>query len=347
MSARACQLLSRLFSLIAIGCFALCVHACLAGGDDTWKKRFFAEAPRKWAEYLSRCERFQGSGSFSHVDMLAGEKWVEKGAYEFKQNPDCGCALFGGVVEDIAGERHSLRCINSRYVFELFGRPWVLDHWEPLSEKEGVPSPRASVEQRTREALHFMYTDQQLSSLITQPEFTVHSVTPMNLGEREFAKVEFAYRPEKADPPKLRLTDGWVLLDPQRYWVINNYQVSVVRLAGGKSWKGSMVGTYEYEEGVAGIPIPKRLVIRNKQVDDNGKADDFEMRHEFKIVEAEVPESEFLLSAFGLPEPVEPVALNSQKPMPPYLWVLIGVGTFAMLAVGFRYLARRRGAAGA
>src|SRR5262245_23692447 len=157
---------------ISIACplAAIVLSSCLGAqnglaGDDAWKQRFFAEAPRKWLEYIARCDRFQGSGSFSHVDMLAGEKWVVKGAYDFKQNRDCGCALFGGVTEEIAGKSHSLRAVNSRYVFELFGHPWLLSQWEPLSKSECIPDPRASVQVRTREPLQFMYTDHELPKL--------------------------------------------------------------------------------------------------------------------------------------------------------------------------------------
>lgn len=54
-----------------------------------------------------------------------------------------------------------------------------------------------------------------------------------------------------------------------------------------------------------------------------------------------VDEAEFRLSAFGLPEPAGVVW---EKRTPRYLWFLAAAGAFAVLAVGFRYLARRRAA---
>jgi hypothetical protein len=92
-------------------------------------------------------------------------------------------------------------------------------------------------------------------------------------------------------------------------------------------------------------------------VDDNGKAHDVEMRQDYQLVEGDVPESEFFLSAFGLPEPVaanleqvglkpQPIDVPWQKPMPPYVWVLTGVGICTIVAIGFRYFARRRRRAG-
>ena len=52
-----------------------------------------------------------------------------------------------------------------------------------------------------------------------------------------------------------------------------------------------------------------------------------------------VPDAEFTLSAFGLPEPggEPPVA----KSVPPYVCVLAMAGVCALLAFGFRHLLRR------
>jgi hypothetical protein len=57
------------------------------------------------------------------------------------------------------------------------------------------------------------------------------------------------------------------------------------------------------------------------------------------IKTSKTPES-FRLSEFGLPEPVEfPL---SEKHIPIYVWFLAAAGGCAIVACGFRYLARRR-----
>lgn len=48
---------------------------------------------------------------------------------------------------------------------------------------------------------------------------------------------------------------------------------------------------------------------------------------------------DFRLSAFGLPEPG---GLPAEKKIPNYIWVLAAAGVCAILAAGFRYLARRK-----
>lgn len=59
---------------------------------------------------------------------------------------------------------------------------------------------------------------------------------------------------------------------------------------------------------------------------------------EFRPIDAP-PETDFRLSAFGLPEPVGVVW---ERATPHYVWILFGAGVFALLALLFRYLARRK-----
>lgn len=61
---------------------------------------------------------------------------------------------------------------------------------------------------------------------------------------------------------------------------------------------------------------------------------------EVETVFGSVPESEFTLTAFGLPEPPE----FQPKPTPLYVWLLLAAGVCAVVAIGFRLLARRRAA---
>ena len=53
-------------------------------------------------------------------------------------------------------------------------------------------------------------------------------------------------------------------------------------------------------------------------------------------------ESEFRLTAFGLPEPV---GITWEEPTPRYIWFLIATGVLGALGIVFRILARRRSAA--
>ena len=54
----------------------------------------------------------------------------------------------------------------------------------------------------------------------------------------------------------------------------------------------------------------------------------------------EIPEEIFYLSHYGLPEPIGKGSMPSSVPR--YVWFLAAAGVFVTLAVGFRFLARRR-----
>ena len=54
--------------------------------------------------------------------------------------------------------------------------------------------------------------------------------------------------------------------------------------------------------------------------------------------EEPIPDVEFRLSHFGLPEPI---GMEVKKKTPTYVWLLIGAGVFAAFGLGLGYLARR------
>ena len=94
---------------------------------------------------------------------------------------------------------------------------------------------------------------------------------------------------------------------------------------------------------VGGIPVPHRSTHRERYPSASGKVED-----EIDIISesdydvdptVNLPESEFTLSAFGLPEPVGVVW---EKRTPNYVWFLIAAGAFAAAAIAFRLLTRRR-----
>ncbi|HZZ82433.1 MAG TPA: hypothetical protein VFE62_28295, partial [Gemmataceae bacterium] len=98
----------------------------------------------------------------------------------------------------------------------------------------------------------------------------------------------------------------------------------------------------ETVEHPSGFPIlnsitekVKAINLKNQQKIESTKRIDYELE-----VNDNVPDSEFTLSAFGLPEPGGTEPLN--KPIPMYVWILVGAGASGALAFAFRYLARRR-----
>jgi len=92
-----------------------------------------------------------------------------------------------------------------------------------------------------------------------------------------------------------------------------------------------------------GIPVPTRLVSRQTYPTIPGGDLEITTDTSFRIdPSVELPDQDFTLTAYGLPEPV---GITWSKPTPNYVWPLVAAGGCVVLALGFRFLARRRAAA--
>jgi hypothetical protein len=94
-------------------------------------------------------------------------------------------------------------------------------------------------------------------------------------------------------------------------------------------------GSYEYRDAGDGFPILQRIVCKYNNPAKSYERDD---TYEFDLREADVPEDDFTLSAFGFKEPV-----GVKPPERPrtWLWLLATAAGLAVLAVLFAVLKRR------
>jgi hypothetical protein len=249
----------------------------------------------------------------------------------------------------------TLYATNSQYKFSLVQTgpkgSWLLTSKEPVetssksaTEITKYDSVKALSNHGTalRNGLH------QISSLMSHPGFKVVSVTQVEKNGTVLARVEIDFRPEREDELRYPwLRKGWLLFDPQKYWLLVEYEGAAEREGG----VGTTHGSYDYDTGPGGLPILKQKVVTYKGNEVDGKPVDLVYDFQFNLTEADVPESEFELSAFRIVEPVKPeVALaefeaglvKPKKGLPTYVWVLIGAGVCGAVAIGFCYRARRR-----
>lgn len=95
------------------------------------------------------------------------------------------------------------------------------------------------------------------------------------------------------------------------------------------------------QKTIHGVPVPVRFVRRELYTEPAGGMEvTSDASYQIDPV-VDLPDAEFTLSAFGLPEPV---GVTWSKPTPNYFWWLVAAGGCVLLALGFRYLARRRAA---
>jgi hypothetical protein len=229
--------------------------------------------------------------------------------------------------------------INPRYGFELRRRPpqgqWAVaqvdvDLSDGVSFTSGSPPSEAVAHWSTCPVTFALILGASRVN-VQDPGFTVKRVTPLVRDGRDWAKVEFDYRAQGGDP-RVPSFGGWVLYDPQRSWVIRELDVQMQWTA---ELKAALAVTYEYEEARDGFPIPKRVIQKYTKLFTK-PPDRFENTFAFDLKEADVPESEFTLSAFGFPEPG-----GLRRPRRWYLWAaIIGVVCLSLAAL-LHWRARR------
>jgi hypothetical protein len=319
------------------------------------KERFLSEAPHKWAEYRTLGKRLQGSCLVSYRDRSAGAKVFSSVRYECKQNDVCALALTQDLGDTPKTRKGRLEVVNSRYAFRLErsapDRPWILVGTS-FHPEQGYGLSRLTPDVRVAgifvdKALSFSSIHECLVDMIRDPDFVIKNVTAVVQEGQEGVRLEFSNRPKMTAPRKVKANEipggwnpvggGWVLLDPAHYWVIRAYDVHT-------EWQdrstGRMTATFSYKEGQNGLPILSRILGNYKGTTAQGSRAETEDNHEYNLTERpDVPESEFMLTAFGLPEPPE-------VPGRPrwYLWAAAMGVLCLILAVLFRTLGRRTAA---
>ncbi len=140
------------------------------------------------------------------------------------------------------------------------------------------------------------------SEVMADPSFGFKAVETLD-GEPVRYKISYRFHPEG----KLVYRDGWVVVRPDRNWSIQSFGLEADRPADGKRLTDYMRGETEYGPVQDGFALPTKTniltmgMLRREFVFDA-------IRHEV------LPDREFTLSAYGLPEPDAPAARPSRRP---------------------------------
>jgi hypothetical protein len=295
---------------------------------------------QKWKDYEAFSHELQGT---ARVQRISNGK-PQESTFRFKQNR--GCAL---VIGPHNRDPLLLLCLlgNPRYLAKIdlsksdLGNA-VLHSYTPLPGDMGGLSPFEFVFMET--SRHFSYGVQTLRQTVSDPSFKVTKVAKEIQNGQELIRVDHVYNYVRhvANDDIHERRHGSLWLDPSRCWCIRQSKVSTETTIRGERISDTEADVVcETIDHPSGFPILKSVTeqvkifpYKTKRRTEGSSQKDYELE-----VNDNVPDSAFTLTAFGLPEPgSEPV----KKSIPLFVWILVAAGICAALALGFRYLARRR-----
>lgn len=296
---------------------------------------------QKWKDYEAFSHGIQGT---ARVQQTRDGK-TQESTFRFKQNRECAL-----VIGPHNRDHLLLLCSlgNPRYMARLDlskSDPGyaVLHNFSSLPGEMGTTSPFDFVFAQT--SPHFAYGIQTLRQAVSDTAFKVTKVTKETQNGQELVRVDHIYNQARHlanDDIQQERKHGSLWLDPSRCWCIRRSKVSTeVSTRGERNSDSEIELVCETIDHPSGFPILKSvtqqvkiLQYKSKRTTEGSSKKNYELE-----VNDNVPDREFTLTAFGLPEPGgEPV----KKSIPLFVWILVGAGVCAALALGFRYLARRR-----
>ncbi|HLN28893.1 MAG TPA: hypothetical protein VK395_14195 [Gemmataceae bacterium] len=341
---------------ILLGFFAIPLLVMLqaVGSGAVWaqptsvadcKDRFLSEAPKGWAKYYAKATQLKGQIRTRAVNLGSSGRVIYENAIEIKQAPGCAILLDQTILQDGKADTHGrLSAINPKYRFQL-RRATTYDPWavalisEDLTPERRTNAPdiseQASVHSWIACPIAMYGAEEDWPSLLSSAPIQLKHVFLTEKGRRDLVQVDFEIAWGASEQRFRTIKGGKASFDPEHCWVMRDCDVRV------EWWRGpnkapsirDISASYDYSDGGEDFPVLKRRVEREQS--SSGAV--LETQDDFSLVSETVPESDFMLTAFGFPEPAG--LLRGRTPW--YLWAAIGGVTFIALGLVFRRWARR------
>lgn len=328
--------------IIGIVVVAFFTGGSLAQENTDWKDRFFAEAPKRWENYIRFARTLQVTRKGNRY-IGANRSPVGSGHSEYKQTKGAYLSIIYRENGPSKGEAE-VEGANPSYSFKLKRRSpdkeWIIMDLEVFDQ-----SPAISDKQRKLQEMRFRATvcdclilDDHLwlPTLIHDPDFKITAVKPQEINSHPVVRFDFDYPKTRVTYPVRgfeRVKGGWMVLDPGHDWILREYAVHHGEPEKYTHW------TFQIREGTDGHPIITHRTFQLLRKDDRQLVIGENMGAELEAIErSDVPLEEFTLSAFGLPEPP---GLKVERSSQLYLWIALG-GVFCLgIGVLIRWRLRR------
>jgi hypothetical protein len=315
---------------------------CTAYRSPAQHKIFDEGVIQKWKDYEDFARSLQGTAQSTSATR-PGQPPIH---ISYIQNRTCALSINRG--RDPSDEFYALT--NPRYKAGIKGSKSdpgnvVLQKFEEIANAEPSEKNESNIDWIFhRISPHFSSNGSRLSLLVLKPSFKANKASKETVNGEELMRIDFTYDYDVPGTVQKhqRQTQGSLYLNPSRCWCIRRFKESSVGIVDGeKSYDAKLDVEYETIDHPSGFPIIKSKTesVNNyfykvkKKLQGTTK-----IEYDLKVDDS-VPDSEFTLTAFGLPEPGGEESVK--KPIPLYMWILASAGVCAVLSWGFRYLLRR------
>jgi hypothetical protein len=296
--------------------------------------RLLREAPKKWEEYRARARKMQGEYTMTFTTIQPNAAKTVR-TDTFQQNATSAVIVWGHT-KLLNGDplkvnmKSTVWGQNPLYSFQLTredpGKPWVgaaldIGNKKPLLLGPIIDRAVWSVTPQFRANLL-----KPIAEVLSENGFLIQQVSPVDAEGGKLVRLDFVYK-ERVDS-EIRTRTGWVTMDPAQYWHITEANINTM----SKDFEGQYHVKYEFTRGKGDLPIIKRSIDK---VEGNAIRGGQQLRNslvEWVIREDDmVPDANFKLSAFGLPEPMEMTEASTSRS---YLWCYgLALGLFSVAGI--------------
>ena len=314
-----------------------------AFAQDDLLKRLQTEGAKGWNQLRSDWGRIECSGRFSGSSGTTEDCKIKANDQMFV----CEEAKYG---KDGSFQSTKASGCNSRYSFGLTKNQersgWLLQYVseQDLKTLTGKYHPRYIARNVGFAAVFELAWNTgglKFPEAFSDERFSVEKVTNVDFDGSKCVRLDYSYTPAKVSIEVVRdqelpqHTSGFAIYDPSLNWAIRQSEVSHSQAQGPP-----LVArvTMSYQRGKGEVCFPKFAEVTIHPGSKLEERDSFEVK---TIERREIPESEFTLSAFGLPEP-EGVMWAKPRKSRTWLWLAGAAGVSALIAIGFSRLRRRR-----
>jgi hypothetical protein len=276
------------------------------------------EAPEGWARYTAFWQTLQGGGTGERIQLPA-QKVTVRNVGQWKQCE--GYSLNISELYASGSYAGSVTGYNPQYRFALTRdspeKPWVIKDYARRSPDD-PPPPQYPIA-----GLYFANPVMQVTYVLKSPGFKLLNLATVPGEDGEYIRVTFSYSPQDKDE---FLRGGWLDLDPSHDWVIRRGEVQI---GDGARTSAKQTFHYEYKQGSGHHLVPTRDEMITRGTDGTTSFSSINRGTYDLHEQKEVPEREFTLSAFDLPEP------PWYKPPRPRWYIWAAVGGFSLLLAAF------------